>query len=243
MSITFLPQFNDPIWGCAYQEVKYAPGPANVKIGFVEVTNLQNFAIQITLQVLNHSWMSKLNPMLGLAYSKTVNQTATKLVGITTSTSVSGSLGSAFGELMVSMGSAYVLEKIFTHAKLPLAELWKPQVSQNEGFDFHTTCTGSLVNFGEAKYSSVINSYKNALIQAERFIDEEKHFRDIVHLMHLVDPACMDNLTNKTFGVVAAFSIKGKRPELIFANAVKRANALAGKNKVTNIYLIGVYNK
>jgi hypothetical protein len=240
MSIMFQPQSFDVIWGCTYQEVKYSVGTANVKIGFIEVTNLQNFATQITLEIISRSWMSKLNPLISMAYNLTVTQTAAKLAGISSATSASGALSTAFGELMVSMGSAYALEKIFTHEKVPLAELWKPQLSQNEGFDFHTTCQKKYVNFGEAKYSSVISSYKNALTQAERFIDDEKHFRDIVHLMHLVDPACMNNLQNKQFGVVAAFSIKGNRVNLVLTNAAKRAMALANKNKATNVYLIGV---
>jgi len=240
MSITFEPQTSDALWGCAYREVTYSLGTANVKIGFLEVTNLQNFATQITLEIINRSWMSQLNPIASMAYNMTVTQTAAKLANISSATSTTGALSAAFGELMVSMGSAYALEKIFTHEKVPLAELWKPQLSQNEGFDFHTTCQTKLVNFGEAKYSSVISSYKNALSQAERFIDDEKHFRDAIHLMHLVDSACMANLQNKQFGVIAAFSLKGKRENLVFTNAAKRAMALANKNKATNIYLIGV---
>ena len=242
MTITFLPQSVDPLWGCNYQEIGYCVGPANVKIGFIEVTNLQNFATQITLEVLNRSWMIKLNPIIGMAYNLTVSQTASKLAGISTTTSVGGAMGAAFGELMVSMGSGYALEKLFTHTKLPLAELWKPQISQNEGFDFHTTCPSDMVNFGEAKFSSSQSSYKNALTQAERFIDDEKHFRDAVHLIHLINPTCIKNLEKKTFGIVAAFSIRGKRPNLVFLNAAKRAVILAAKNKVTNIYLVGVKN-
>jgi hypothetical protein len=241
MTITFGPQTLDPAWGCTYQEVSYSLiGTANVKIGFIEVTNLQNFATEITREIISRSWMSKLSPLAAMAYDATVTKTATKLAGISSSTSATGALGAAFGELMVSMGSAYALEKIFTHSRVPLAELWKPKLSQNEGFDFHTTCQANLVNFGEAKYSGVINSYKNALSQAERFIDDQKHYMDAVHLLHLVDPACVNNLVAKQFGVVAAFSMKGKRPNLVFTNAVQRALALAAKGKATNVYLIGV---
>lgn len=240
MSITFLPHTVDSSWGCTYQEVKYSLGTANVRFGFIEVTNLKNFATQITIVVLNRSWMTKLNPVANLAYRVTVTETAVKLSDISVATSMVGTLGAAFGELLVSMGSAFALEKIFTHTSVPLAELWKPQKGQNEGFDFHTTCPSKMVNFGEAKYSSVISSYKSALVQAERFIDEEKHFRDAMHLMHLVEPTCIANLTNKQFGIVAAFSVRGKRHELIFSNAAKRALKLASSKKITNIYLIGV---
>jgi len=241
MTITFGPKTTDATWGCTFQEVSYSLlGAANVKIGFIEVTNLQNFATQITREIISRSWMSKLSPIATIAYDATVTKTASKLSSISSATSASGTLGAAFGELMVSMGSAYALEKIFTHSRIPLAELWKPKLSQNEGFDFHTVCQANLVNFGEAKYSGVISSYKNALVQAERFVDDQKHNMDAVHLMHLVDPVCMNNLVAKQFGVVAAFSIKGKRPNLVFTNAVQRAIALAGKGKAANVYLIGV---
>lgn len=193
MPITFRPQTVDVMWGCSYQEVLNSTGPVNVKMGLIEVDDLQKFATQITIHVLNNSWMAALTPMMGLAYNVTVGQTANKLAGISGATSLSGALNAAFGELMVSVGSAHALEKIFTHQKVPLAELWKPQVSQNEGFDFHTTCATNRVNFGEAKYSSVTNSYKSALVQAERFLDEEKHFSDIPHLVNLVSQQCMTN--------------------------------------------------
>ncbi|WP_296951815.1 hypothetical protein [uncultured Massilia sp.] len=240
MSVTFQTQTVDAVWGCAYQQVVDSPGLPNVKLCFVEVTNLPAFAAVITRGVLDKSWITSLDPIVQKAYDRTVTQTANKLVSIFQATSATGTLGADFGELMVSMGSAYALEKIFSHLRIPIAELWKPKLSQNEGFDFHTTCPANMVNFGEAKYSSNTNSYTLAISQAEDFIDDEKHFRDAVHLMHLVDGNCVTNLDNQQFGIVAAFSIQGKNPDKIFANAAKSAATLAAKNKVTNIYLVGV---
>lgn len=240
MGLTFQTQTIDAAWGCAYQQVVDSPGLPNVKLCFVEVTNLHAFAAVITQGVLDKSWITSLDPILQKAYDRTVTQTANKLVSIFQTTSATGTLGADFGELMVSMGSAYALEKIFSHLRIPIAELWKPKLSQNEGFDFHTTCPAEIVNFGEAKYFSNTNPYTLAISQAEEFIDEEKHFRDAVHLMHLVDGNCVTNLDNQQFGIVAAFSIQGKNPDTIFANAAKSAATLAAKNKVTNIYLVGV---
>lgn len=240
MTLTFQTPTVDATWGCAYQQVVDTPGLQNVKLCFVEVTNLAAFAAVITRGVLDKSWMTSLDPIDYMSYDMTVTETANKLVGIFQATSATGTLGADFGELMVTMGSAYALEKIFSHLRLPIAELWKPKLSGNEGFDFHTTCPADLVNFGEAKYSSNTNPYTLAISQAEDFIDHQKHFRDGVHLKSLVSPNCAKNLTGKQFGIVAAFSIQGKNPDLIFANAAKSAAALAAKNKVNIIYLVGV---
>lgn len=240
MTVTFQTRTVDAAWGCAYQQVVDSPGLPNVKLCFVEVTNLSAFAAVITRGVLDKSWMTNLDPMVQMAYDKTVTDTANKLVGIFQATNATGTLGADFGELMVTMGSAYALEKIFSHLKIPIAELWKPKLSQNEGFDFHTTCPADMVNFGEAKYSSTANPYTLAISQAEDFIDNEKHFRDGVHLMHLVNANCVTNLKGKQFGLVAAFSIQGTNADVIFANAAKSAAALAAKNKAKSIYLVGV---
>jgi len=240
MTVTFQTRTVDATWGCAYQQVVDSPGLQNVKLCFVEITNLTAFAAVITRGVLDKSWMTSLDPIAQLSYDMTVTETANKLVGIFQATSATGTLGGDFGELMVSMGSAYALEKIFSHLRIPIAELWKPKLSGNEGFDFHTTCPADLVNFGEAKYSSNTNPYTLAISQAEDFIDNQKHFRDAIHLEHLASPNCVKNLIGKQFGMVAAFSIQGKNPDVIFANAAKSVAALAAKNKVKSIYLVGV---
>src|SRR5690349_1320798 len=123
MSVTFQTQTIDATWGCAYQQVVDSPGLPNVKLCFVEVTNLSAFAAVITRGVLDKSWITSLDPIIQKAYDKTVTQTANKLVGIFQATSATGTLGADFGELMVSMGSAYALEKIFSHLRIPIAEL------------------------------------------------------------------------------------------------------------------------
>lgn len=240
MTITFATRTVDAIWGCAYQQVIDSPGLHNVKLCFVEITNLNAFAAVISRAVLDKSWITSLDPMAQMSYDFTVTETANKLVGIFQATSATGTLGADFGELMVTMSSAYALDKIFSHLRIPIAELWKPKLSGNEGFDFHTMCPSELVNFGEAKYSSNSNPYTLAISQAEDFIDNKKHFRDGVHLIHLASSNCITNLKAKQFGMVAAFSIQGKNPDVIFAHAAKSAAAFAAKNKVTSIYLVGV---
>ena len=141
---------------------------------------------------------------------------------------------------MVSIGSARGLEQIFLHSKVPIAELWKPQAKQNEGFDFHTVCGRDLINFGEAKFSSSKNPHGPAIIQAGRFISEEKHLRDRAHLVNLVQPKSISHLDNDDFGVIVAFSINSPNPLGIFKNALETAQSFATENGIENIYLVGV---
>jgi hypothetical protein len=240
MDMTFLPQQLDSDWGCAFQEVQSLVGVPNIKIGFVEVTKLEDFALQLSKSVIDNSWMTNLDVAIRRAYDRTVKETAEKLVKVFKATSAAGTVGTDFGEVMVSIGSAYALEKIFAHVKLPIAELWKPQLSQNEGFDFHTTCPDQFINFGEAKYSGSGNPYNLAISQAKDFIEAEKHLRDSVHLMHLVEEGSIDKLNKDEFGIVAAFSVNAKNPALILANAVKAAQQLIDDKSIKKFYLVGV---
>lgn len=240
MTITFLTQQSDPLWGCSYQQAISSLGTTNIKLCFVEVTNLQAFATALTTLVLDKSWITNLDDTARRSFDKTVTKTAAKLVATFQKTSAAGTIGADFGEVMVSIGSARALENIFSHLRIPLAELWKPKLSQNGGFDFHTVCTGKLINFGEAKYSSSSNSYTSAIDQANEFLDDEKHLADGIYLEKIVDKTSMTMLNSDEFGVVAAFSVNAKNPELILANAFGAAQKVMGAKKIMNFYLVGV---
>lgn len=123
---------------------------------------------------------------------------------------------------------------------LPVAELWKPQLKQNEGFDFHTVCSDQIINFGEAKFSGVSNPHGKAINQAKGFIDDEKHFRDRVHLINLVSDAAIENIDNDSFGIVAAFSINNDDPLSIIHNAIKSAEGKLNADEIKSVYLVGV---
>ncbi|CRL50734.1 hypothetical protein [Pseudomonas sp. URMO17WK12:I11] len=238
--LNFSAEVVDSDWGCAYQEVADSIGITDVKACFVKVTNIDNFAEQLGSWVLDTSWMMDLDKGVRRQYDYTVKETAKLLVEIFRSASGGGKIGEEFGELMVSIGSARGLEQIFRHAKIPIAELWKPQAKQNEGFDFHTVCTGKLVNFGEAKFSSSKNPHGPALEQASRFISEQKHLRDRAHLVNFVTTDSIGFLDDDKFGVIAAFSINSPNPLVIFQNALETALIFAKENSIKNLYLVGV---
>jgi len=232
----------DTDWGCIHSEVNFPYQNKTIKSCLVEISDVQKIAFALTSQVQDTSWMMNFDIGTKRSYDKTVNETAQKLVEVfRTASNVKGIAGE-FGESMVSMGSARALEMLFKHIVLPVAELWKPQLKQNEGFDFHTVCQEEVINFGEAKYSSLQskNPHSDAIPQACNFIDNDKHYRDRVHLLNLVSSNAIDNLDDEDFGVIAAFSINSDKPLNILKNALKSAETSFPSRKVKYVYLVGV---
>ena len=238
--LSFSSKITDADWGCDYQEIIGALGCAEVRICYVEVNNIDAFAEQLTGWVLDTSWMSDLDRGVRRQYDYTVKETSNILIEIFRSAVGGGKIGEEFGELMVSIGSARGLEQVFSHAKVPIAELWKPQAKQNEGFDFHTVCMEEFVNFGEAKFSSSKNPHGPAIEQVSRFIGEQKHLRDRGHLLNLVAANSIAHLDDDRFGAVAAFSINSHKPLAIFQNALETALEFVQAKSVKVLYLVGV---
>ncbi|MFT6654924.1 MAG: hypothetical protein ACJAWI_001696 [Marinomonas primoryensis] len=233
-------QYSDTDWGCDYLEVESSSAIEKIKICHVKINDIKKISEALAKHVLDTSWMTDLDLGSKRAYDRTVHETAAALVKIFESTTTPSDVGSAFGEVMVSIGSTKALEKIFDHIILPIAELWKPQVKQNEGFDFHTVCSEDIINFGEAKYSGVINPHGNAITQSEGFIEKQKYLRDYVHLRELVSGAAIDNLNDDSFGIVAAFSINTDDPLQVLRNAIETAQEKLNSDKIKAVYLVGV---
>lgn len=236
---------SDVDWGCDHLELP-ALATGSIRACKVTVSDVGKLAEELAKTVVDTSWMAGLDKGARRAYEKTVAETAGVLVDIFKAVSPSGPtvvIKEDFGELMVSMGAARALCQIFGHYEVPLAELWKPQVKQNEGFDFHTVCKYERINFGEAKYSAKKSPHGVAVDQISKFIAAEKHFRDRPHLEKLVSASAIQNLDNEEFGVVAAFSVNADNPDVVLKNAIEKAKALAGAHKISQIYLIGVIHE
>lgn len=230
----------DTDWGCDHIEITNNPY-VDIKLCLVRVTDIHKIAFVLTSQILDTSWMMNFDKPTRRSYEKTVSETADLLIEVFSRAGEIGKIASEFGESMVSMGSARALEMLFDHYVLPVAELWKPQVKQNEGFDFHTVCREEVINFGEAKFVSSGNSHGKAISQSAGFIDEAKHFRDRNHLLNLVSKTAMTNFDdNDDFGVIAAFSINSNKPLDILENALESAQKEFPSRKVKFVYLVGV---
>jgi hypothetical protein len=240
--------FPEETWGATFQEVKSISDLGNVFICHTIVADLDKIAFELSNKVIDHAWVTDLDNTARRAYETTARKTAQALVEIFRTTKSEGNkIASEFGELMVSMGSSKALEVVFGHRCLPIAELWKPKLAQNEGFDFHTVCTKNIINFGEAKFSTSSSPYggnsgdtSGAGGQADGFISATKHLMDGVHLKSLAGEDATSNLDNDEFGVVLAFSINAVNPLLIFKNAIENSKTYEHLKKAKNIYIVGV---
>jgi hypothetical protein len=233
-------QHSDTEWGCDYCEVTTSSTTEKIKVCHVKVKDIKIISEALAKTVLDTSWMTSLDVGSRRAYDRTVRDTASALIEIFESTTAPSDVGVEFGEIMVSIGSTKALEKIFNHVIIPIAELWKPQKKQNEGFDFHTVCREELINFGEAKYSGNSSPHGNAINQSKRFVEEEKHLRDYVHLRELVSYSAIENLNNDSFGIVASFSINARDPLEVIKNAIESAEEKLSLDSIKTVYLVGV---
>ena len=233
-------QHSDSDWGCDYFEVETATSIGKIKVCHVIVNDIKKISEALAKNVLDTSWMTSLDVGSKRAYDRTVQETASALVEIFESTTAPSDVGSEFGEVMVSIGSTKALEKIFNHVILPIAELWKPQKKQNEGFDFHTVCVEEFINFGEAKYSGSTNPHGNAINQSKGFVENEKHLRDYVHLRELASEEAVKNLNNDSYGIIASFSINTDDPLLVLKNAIESAQEKLSTDSIKAVYLVGV---
>lgn len=240
MTISYGGKFLDPDWGCEFTEILDSSNVGSVKLCHVHVTEITKIAEKLAERVMDTSWMTALDAGTRSSYEFTTIETAQALTDIFKAVQIKGGIVEEFGELMVSMGAAKALESVFKHTLIPIAELWKPQLKQNEGFDFHSICPKEIINFGEAKYCSNTTSYGRALRQAGGFVKVQKHKRDRVHLINLASPKGIFNLDNDIHGVIAAFSVHANDQATIYKNALAKAASFAKDHKVKFVYLIGV---
>jgi len=226
--------------GLSFVKVEGLFDSEKIKICKVSVDDLHKVAFHLASVVQDSSWINALDRRAQRAYRDTAAQTANKLVDIFNNANDEEGIGKELGELVVSMGSAKGLNEIFSHYIVPLAELWKPQLSGNEGYDFHTVCGQNYINFGEAKFKSSGSAYASAMNQVEGFVAERKHRRDAVPLENMVSEAAMDNLDHDEFGLVFAFSMNTKNPLQIMINAVGKLTKIFDVNEFKVFYLVGV---
>lgn len=238
----------DKDWGALFAEVKELPGSSNIFVCHTTISDLTKIANKLSMVVMDNAWVMNLDNRSRRAYETIVEKTAQKLVKVLSNPVLADDkISTEFGEIMVSMGSARALEVIFSHIAIPVAELWKPKIRGNEGFDFHTVCMEKIINFGEAKFSRSNNpfggrsgSHSGAGGQADGFINENKHLMDNMHLPTLAGEEAAENLDNDLFGIVLAFSINSADSLDILNKAIQKALEYTHLKKAKNIYIVGV---
>lgn len=247
-NLSYHRSFPEETWGSTFYEITSISPIENIFVCHATISDLEKIALKLASLVTDQSWVMDLDDRAKRAYESTASRTAKVLVKVfETTLDENNKVASEFGELMVSMGSSRALEVVFGHRSIPIAELWKPKIQQNEGFDFHTVCSGNIINFGEAKFSGSSNPYggnsgdtSGAGGQADGFIGNSKHLMDGIHLGHIAGEDATNNLDNDLFGIVLAFSINSSNPFLIFQNALEHSKTYEYLKKAKNIYIVGV---
>lgn len=239
--LSFGDEHKDDDWGCNHTNVVSSPNP-KIHLCHVNVYDIEVIALKLSESVMDTSWIMNMDEGARLSYNRTAADTAASLVELFNKVASDKGVSGEFGELMVSMGSSRFLEVILHHVSIPIAELWKPQRKQNEGFDFHTVCPEVVINFGEAKFKSppASSPVSDAADQANRFFSEDKHFRDRVHLVNLVHGVAIENLDTKRYGMVIAFSMNAKNPLIVYKNAIAKVESLSFFDQVKSVYVVGV---
>lgn len=232
---------NDSSNGCQYTHVEIASSPDKIRICLININSIQIIAKKISTIILNHTWILSLDPTAQLAYRETVKKTSDIINNICKHIIDNPQIEKDFGEIMVSITASESLRHLFNHISLPISELWKEKVRGNPGFDFHTVSQEDIIHFGEAKYSSSKNPYRDAITQAEDFVCKEKHYLDLINLDRIIrSEEPFKNLQLKYYSIVAAFSINSDNRHLIIENAIREVSKLNIYTTAKNIYLIGV---
>jgi len=210
-----------------------------VFVAHIKVDDVDKRAEEMIKTISDTSWINQLNAVAQAAFEATSADTILKLVRNIHERISGDAITEEFGEYLVSDTAQSVLVDQFKHKKIPLAELLKPRISGNEGFDFHSECIDSLLTFGEAKYSGSSNPYVKALSQIVGFIEKKKDVAELVVLMHHVSKEAVDKCVQGIKSYAAAFSINAVKPNLIIRNALL-SEETRDLLKHKKLYIIGV---
>ena len=210
----------------------------NVYSIHVKVNNISTKATEMITMVQDTSWIQELGIIEQRSFEARSQPTIDKLVNEILSR-VTTTLSADFGEFLISVTAQDSLELQCTHAKVPLAELFKEKKTGNPGFDFHTETHTQLLAFGEAKYSGSINPYRNALTQISRFIENKKDEMELSDLKHFVSAESIASTLENKKAFVAAFSINSSNPSNIIKNALASVH-IDDLLDYDELYIIGI---
>lgn len=210
----------------------------DVYAAYIKVANIDNRAGEMIETLSNTSWIDPLSATKKATFKATSKRTIAKLVDNIHARVQHDKLTDDFGEYLVSDTALEVLERVYKHVRVPLAELLKEKLTGNPGFDFHSECKTKLISFGEAKYSAGSSPYNRALKQIKDFVELEKDMAELIVLENFVSDVATGRCLEGEKSYSAAFSLNGD-PERMFENAIKNSH-LKELLDHHELYLIGV---
>ena len=124
------------------------------------------------------------------------------------------------GEYVVSELAREALVAELKYLDIPLAELFKEQVSGNPGFDFYSANKDKVIIFGEAKYSSSRNAYGIGMEQVDRFIREGQDVSDLNDIDKFFEEESLQLADKGDKAYAVAFAAKGTVSDMIINGIV-----------------------
>lgn len=125
------------------------------------------------------------------------------------------------GEYVVSELAREALVIELKYLDVPLAELFKEQVSGNPGFDFYSANKEKVIIFGEAKYSSGRNAYGIGMEQVDRFIREGQDVSDLNDIDKFFEEESLKLADNVDKAYAIAFAAKGTASDMIIKGIIR----------------------
>lgn len=125
------------------------------------------------------------------------------------------------GEYVVSELAREALVIELKYLDVPLAELFKEQVSGNPGFDFYSANKEKVIIFGEAKYSSGRNAYGIGMEQVDRFIREGQDVSDLNDIDKFFEEESLKLADNGDKAYAIAFAAKGTASDMIIKGIIR----------------------
>lgn len=128
------------------------------------------------------------------------------------------------GEYVVSELARQALVIQLKYLDVPLAELFKEQISGNPGFDFYSANNEKIIIFGEAKYNSRKNAYGVGMEQVDRFIQEGQDISDLNDIDKFFEDKSLDYAVAGDKAYAIAFASKGTPSERIISGIISNSH-------------------
>ena len=190
----------------------------------LEPENLSVTIKDIITSFSDMSWISKFDkPYVRESFSKRAEASA-KYLANKIQKEDSDDITKDSGEYVVSELARQALVNQLSYLDIPLAELFKEQISGNPGFDFYSANKEKVIIFGEAKYNSRQNAYGNGMEQVDRFIQEGQDLSDLNDIDKFFEEQSLDYAVSGKKAYAIAFASKKTSSEIIINGIVSNTH-------------------
>lgn len=193
---------------------------SNIRFIRIDPENLSVTIKDIIASFSDMSWISKFDEeYVKKSFSKRAEASAQYLAD-KMKKGVEDGVTKDTGEYVVSELARQALVNELKYLDIPLAELFKEQISGNPGFDFYSANLEQIIIFGEAKYNSRQNAYGKGMEQVNRFIVEEQDISDLNDIDKFFEDSSLSKAASGEKAYAVAFAAKATKSEDIVKGIV-----------------------